>query len=76
MGWASVLSLDGTVRAYPGAYLGPLKPAICSDYHINVLYSDEDGGYIADISDLEGVLRFRRVSRGSARRGRIQTRQT
>jgi predicted RNase H-like HicB family nuclease len=24
-----------------------------SDYHINVFYSDEDGGYIADIPDLE-----------------------
>jgi len=23
------------------------------DYHINIFYSDEDGGYIADISDLE-----------------------
>lgn len=24
-----------------------------SDYHINVFYSDEDGGYVADIPDLE-----------------------
>jgi predicted RNase H-like HicB family nuclease len=24
-----------------------------SDYHINVFYSEEDGGYIADIPDLE-----------------------
>jgi len=23
------------------------------DYHINVFYSDEDGGYIADIPDLK-----------------------
>jgi predicted RNase H-like HicB family nuclease len=23
------------------------------DYHINIFYSDEDGGYIADIPDLE-----------------------
>jgi predicted RNase H-like HicB family nuclease len=23
-----------------------------SDYHINLFYSDEDGGYIADIPDL------------------------
>ena len=23
-----------------------------SDYHINIFYSDEDGGYIADIPDL------------------------
>jgi len=23
-----------------------------TDYHINVFYSDEDGGYIADIPDL------------------------
>ena len=24
-----------------------------SDYHINIFYSDEDDGYIADIPDLE-----------------------
>jgi predicted RNase H-like HicB family nuclease len=24
-----------------------------SDYHINVFYSDEDAGYVADIPDLE-----------------------
>jgi len=23
------------------------------DYHINIFYSEEDGGYIADIPDLE-----------------------
>ncbi len=25
-----------------------------ADYHINVFYSEEDGGYIADIPDLRG----------------------
>ena len=29
-----------------------------SDHHINVFYSDEDGGYIADIPDLEGCSAF------------------
>jgi predicted RNase H-like HicB family nuclease len=29
-----------------------------SDYHINILYSDEDGGYIADIPDLEACSAF------------------
>jgi predicted RNase H-like HicB family nuclease len=29
-----------------------------SDYHINVFYSDEDGGYIADIHDLEACSAF------------------
>ena len=29
-----------------------------SDYHINVFYSDEDGGYIADIPDLEACSAF------------------
>ena len=29
-----------------------------SDYHINVFYSEEDGGYIADIPDLEGCSAF------------------
>jgi predicted RNase H-like HicB family nuclease len=28
------------------------------DYHINVFYSDEDGGYIADIPDLPGCSAF------------------
>jgi predicted RNase H-like HicB family nuclease len=29
-----------------------------SDYHINVFYSEEDGGYIADIPDLETCSAF------------------
>ncbi len=29
-----------------------------SDYHINVFYSDEDRGYIADIPDLEACSAF------------------
>ncbi len=29
-----------------------------SDYHINVFYSDEDEGYIADIPDLEACSAF------------------
>ncbi|MEO8084204.1 MAG: type II toxin-antitoxin system HicB family antitoxin [Ardenticatenales bacterium] len=29
-----------------------------SDYHINIFYSDEDGGYIADIPDLEFCSAF------------------
>lgn len=28
------------------------------DYHINIFYSDEDGGYIADIPDLEYCSAF------------------
>lgn len=28
------------------------------DYHINVFYSDADGGYIADIPDLAGCSGF------------------
>ena len=32
-----------------------------SDYHINILYSDEDGGYIADIPDLESCSAFGRT---------------
>jgi predicted RNase H-like HicB family nuclease len=28
------------------------------DYHINIFYSDEDGGYIADIPDLKSCAAF------------------
>jgi predicted RNase H-like HicB family nuclease len=28
------------------------------DYHINIFFSDEDGGYIADIPDLEACSAF------------------
>ncbi len=28
------------------------------DYHINIFYSEEDGGYIADIPDLEFCSAF------------------
>lgn len=29
-----------------------------SDYHINIFFSKEDGGYIADIPDLEACSAF------------------
>ncbi len=29
-----------------------------SDYHINIFYSDEDGGYIADIPGLDSCSAF------------------
>lgn len=29
-----------------------------SDYHINIFYSNEDAGYIADIPDLEACSAF------------------
>ena len=28
------------------------------DYHINIFYSEKDGGYIADIPDLEACAAF------------------
>jgi predicted RNase H-like HicB family nuclease len=28
------------------------------DYHINIFYSDEDGGYIADVPDLDACSAF------------------
>lgn len=28
------------------------------DYHINIFYSEEDGGYIADMPDLEACSAF------------------
>ena len=33
-----------------------------SDYHINVFWSEEDGGYIADIPDLEACSAFGRTA--------------
>jgi predicted RNase H-like HicB family nuclease len=41
-------------RAIRSAYGG----RALSDYHINVFYSDEDGGYVADIPDLEACSAF------------------
>jgi predicted RNase H-like HicB family nuclease len=29
-----------------------------NDYHINIFYSEDDGGYIADIPDLEACSAF------------------
>lgn len=29
-----------------------------SDYHINIFYSEENGGYIADIPDLDSCAAF------------------
>ncbi len=29
-----------------------------SDYHINIFYSEDDGGYIADIPDLKSCSAF------------------
>jgi predicted RNase H-like HicB family nuclease len=34
-----------------------------SDYHINIFYSEEDGGYIADIPDLEFCSAFGETAR-------------
>jgi predicted RNase H-like HicB family nuclease len=31
-----------------------------SDYHINIFWSEEDGGYIADIPDLDSCSAFGR----------------
>ena len=32
------------------------------DYHINIFYSEEDGGYIADVPDLEACSAFGETS--------------
>jgi predicted RNase H-like HicB family nuclease len=31
---------------------------VLGDYHINVFYNEQDGGYIADIPDLEACSAF------------------
>jgi predicted RNase H-like HicB family nuclease len=35
------------------------------DYHINIFYSEEDGGYIADIPDLEACSAFGETPAGA-----------
>lgn len=46
------------------------------DYHINIFYSDNDGGYIADIPDLPACSGFGRTtsidSPSTRMNGRIQ----
>ena len=37
------------------------------DYHINIFYSDNDGGYIADIPDLEACSAFGETPDGALR---------
>ena len=32
-----------------------------SDYHINIFYSEEDGGYVADMPDLDACCAFGRT---------------
>jgi predicted RNase H-like HicB family nuclease len=34
------------------------EPSFVKDYHINIFYSDDDVGYIADIPDLEYCSAF------------------
>jgi predicted RNase H-like HicB family nuclease len=35
-----------------------MEESAVSDYHINVFYSDDDRGYIADIPDLDACSAF------------------
>jgi predicted RNase H-like HicB family nuclease len=42
-----------------------------SDYHINIFYSDEDGGYIADIPDLDACSAFGRTAEEALREVQI-----
>ena len=38
-----------------------LEEQAMADYHINIFYSEEDAGYIADIPDLESCSAFGRT---------------
>lgn len=42
-----------------------------SDYHINVFYSEPDGGYIADIPDLKSCSAFGRTPEEALREVQI-----
>ncbi len=41
------------------------------DYHINIFYSEEDGGYIADIPDLEACSTFGNTLEEALRQVRV-----
>ena len=41
-----------------GAVQSEPEAKVVKDYHINTFWSDEDGGYIADIPDLEACSAF------------------
>lgn len=41
------------------------------DYHINIFYSDEDAGYIADIPDLEACSAFGKTAEEALRQVEI-----
>ena len=41
------------------------------DYHINIFYSAEDGGYIADIPDLEACSAFGKTPAEALAEGEI-----
>jgi predicted RNase H-like HicB family nuclease len=41
------------------------------DYHINVFYSEEDGGYIADIPDLKSCSAFGQTPEEAVRQVQI-----
>jgi predicted RNase H-like HicB family nuclease len=41
------------------------------DYHINIFFSDEDGGYIADIPDLEACSAFGKTPQEALRQVEI-----
>ena len=42
-----------------------------SDYHINIFYSEEDGGYIADIPDLFACSAFGKTPQAALREVQI-----
>ena len=48
------------------------------DYHINIFYSDEDGGYIADIPDLEACSAFGNTPEEALRKlmGKLRSRRS
>lgn len=50
----------GTLEEYTEGPTGSRGFAEMRDYHINVFYSEEDGGYIADIPDLQMCSAFGR----------------
>src|SRR5438094_3236334 len=62
---------EGRQECRPSACFRRAGGRAVSDYHINIFYSDEDGGYIADIPDLAACSAFGKTPHDALRQVEI-----